>query len=209
MKWHSVRNLSLALLSLLCLGFAGGVVYTLLFDPEPIEIPIGGPFELIDHNGATVTDAAFRGRYMLIYFGYTYCPDVCPTKLAEMTNALDSFAERAPARAAKIVPVFISIDPDRDTLAVLREYRKHFHPRMAALTGTEATLRAVAKAYRAYFSKVYPDEKSRAAREYLMDHTSYVYLVAPDGRYVTHFTAASTADSIAERFATTYLRKNQ
>jgi protein SCO1/2 len=202
MKWHSVRTLTLALISLLCLGFTASVVYTLLIDPDPIDIPIGGPFDLVDQSGTTVTDAAFRGRYMLIYFGYTYCPDICPTKLAEMTNALDSFAEQAPARAAKIAPIFVSIDPDRDTLEVLREYRKHFHPRLVALTGSEAKLRAAAKAYRAYFSKVYPDKKSRAAGEYLMDHTSYVYLMGPDGRYVTHFTAASTAKTMAERLAT-------
>lgn len=201
MRWPVLRNLLLSVVSLLSLGFAGFVAYTLLFDPAPIDVPIGGPFELTDHRGRAVTDADLRGRYMLIYFGYTYCPDICPTKLAEMTNALDAFAEQAPERAAKIVPVFVSVDPDRDTLDVLREYRKHFHPRLVALTGSKAQLQAAAKAYRAYFSKVYPDEKSRAAREYLMDHTSYVYLMGPDGRYVTHFTAAATAGGMAERLA--------
>jgi len=201
MKWPSVRNILLAVISLLSLGFTGGVVYTLLIDPAPIEVPIGGPFELTDHQGGTISDATFQGRYMLIYFGYTYCPDVCPTKLAEMTNALDIFARQAPERAAKIVPIFVSIDPDRDTPDVLRDYRTHFHPRLVALTGSEPQLRKVTKAFRAYFSKVYPDEKSRAAKEYLMDHTSYVYLMGPDGRYVTHFTAASTAGTMADRLA--------
>ncbi len=201
MKWPFLRNLLLAVISLVSLGLTGVVAYTLLFDPAPIDVPIGGPFELTDHQGKTITDATFRGRYMLIYFGYTYCPDVCPTKLAEMTNALDAFAQQAPARAGKIVPIFISVDPDRDTSDVLRDYRKHFHPRLVALTGSESQLRAITKAYRAYFSKVYPDEKTRAAKEYLMDHTSYVYLMGPDGRYVTHFTAASTADGMTERFA--------
>ena len=201
MNWPVLRNLLLGVVSLLSLGFAGFVAYTLLFDPAPIDVPIGGPFELTDHRGRAVSDADFRGRYMLIYFGYTYCPDICPTKLAEMTNALDAFAVQAPERADKIVPILVSVDPDRDTLDILKEYRKHFHPRLVALTGTEAQLQAAAKAYRAYFSKVYPDEKSRAAKEYLMDHTSYVYLMDPDGRYVTHFTAAATAAGMAERLA--------
>jgi cytochrome oxidase Cu insertion factor (SCO1/SenC/PrrC family) len=201
MLWYRIRNLLLALGSLSCLGFTGYVGYVLLFSPKPVEIPIGGPFALVDHEGRAVTNETFRGRYQLVYFGYTFCPDVCPTKLTEMTLALDAFDRTSPARAEKIVPIFISVDPDRDSIDVLRSYRTHFHPRLVALTGTAEQLRAVAKAYKTYFSRVYPDKKSRDSNEYLMDHSSYVYLMGPDGRYLTHFTTGTTPEQMAARLA--------
>jgi len=201
MRWHQFRNALLFLGSLLCLGFTGYVGYVLIVKPEPVEIAIGGPFELVDHEGRTVTDRTFRGRYLLVFFGYTFCPDVCPTKLTEVTLALDAFARTSPARAAKVVPLFISVDPVRDTVAALRAYRAHFHPRLVALTGSEAQTRAVAKAYKAYFNRVYPDEKSRETNEYLMDHSAYVYLMGPDGRYLTHFPSGTTPERMAARLA--------
>ena len=199
MRWDRTRNLLLGLGSLLCLGFTGYVGYALLIAPTPVAVPIGGPFTLVDHDGRPVTNETFRGRYRLVYFGYTFCPDICPTKLTEMTLALDAFATAAPARAAKVVPIFVSVDPERDTVEVLRAYRTHFHPRLVALTGTPAQLRAVAKVYKTFFSKVYPDEKSRATNEYLIDHSSYVYLMRPDGAYLTHFTANTTPERMAAR----------
>jgi protein SCO1/2 len=201
MRWYRLRNLLLVLASAASLALVAQVIHELYVAPKPVVIDIGGPFELTDQDGARVTDETYAGRYMLIFFGYTYCPDVCPTKLAAITFALDAFEQEAPARAAKVMPLFVSVDPERDTSKVLREYRAHFHPRLVALTGTEAELRAVAKAYKVYFAKAYPDEASRLSGEYLMDHSAYVFLMGPDGRYVTHFASATTPDTMAARLS--------
>lgn len=201
MRWHQLRNLLLLLGSLLCLGFTGYVGYVLIVKPKAVEIAIGGPFELVDQDGHTVTDRTFRGRYLLVFFGYTFCPDICPTELTTITLALDAFERTSPARAAKAVPIFISVDPERDTVEVLRAYRKNFHPRLVALTGTAGQIRAAARAYRAYYNKVYSDEKSRQSNEYLMDHSAFVYLMGPDGRYLTQFTQGTTPERMAARLA--------
>lgn len=201
MRWYRIRNLLLALGSLLCLGFTAYVGYMLVFSPKPVEIPIGGPFTLVDHDGRSVTNETYKGRYRLVFFGYTFCPDICPTKLTEITLALDTFAQTSPERAAKIVPIFISVDPERDTVDALRAYRRHFHPRLVTLTGTAEQIRAVTKAYKAYYNKVYPDEKSRKANEYLIDHSAYMYLMGLDGGYLTHFTQSTTPEQMAARLA--------
>ena len=100
-------------------------------------VSIGGPFELMDQDGATRTDADFRGAYMLMYFGFTYCPDTCPTALMKITHTLEELAALAPSKAERVVPVFISVDPERDTPEALRSYAENFHPRLVALTGLE------------------------------------------------------------------------
>lgn len=155
---------------------------------------IGGPFELVDQSGATRTEADFKGRYMLIYFGYTFCPDICPTSLLSMTRALESLEESAPATAEQIVPIFITVDPERDTVEAMKSYAAHFHPDMVALTGSEEQVAKAAKAYRVYYAKV----EDEAASDYLMDHSSFIYLMGPDGGYVSHFAHNATPDSIAE-----------
>jgi len=193
----TVRNLLLGLLSLACLAFAGGVAYVLIVMPEAIEAPIIGKFALIDGDNKPVTEADFAGRYMLIYFGYTYCPDVCPTELAKMTAALDIFAERAPARAEKIVPVFVSVDPDRDTPDRLKEYAALFHPRLVALTGTPEQIRAVAATYKVFYVKVVPESGAADKDDYLMDHSSQIYLMGPDAAYLTHFASTLSETQIA------------
>ena len=135
MTGYRLRVVILIISTVVCLGFAGAVGYSLLFRPDVYEVPIGGPFELMDSQGKTVTEASFEGRYMLIYFGYTYCPDVCPTRLLEMANALEALEEVSPDRAATVVAVFISLDPERDTPEVMADYVSHFHPAMVGLTG--------------------------------------------------------------------------
>jgi protein SCO1/2 len=155
---------------------------------------IGGPFTLTDQTGARRSEADFMGRYALVYFGYTYCPDVCPTSLSTMTQAIDLLAETAPDKAAAVLPVFITVDPERDTTEALATYAGHFHPRMMALTGTPEEVAAAAKAYRIYYQRVEEEDAS----DYLMDHSSVIYLMGPDGSYLTHFTHASTAEDIAE-----------
>lgn len=155
---------------------------------------VGGPFSLVDQSGKTVTDADFRGRYMLVYFGYTYCPDVCPAGLQVMAAALDKLG----AKAERVAPVFITLDPARDTPARLGEYVKSFDPRLVGLGGSEEALAKVAKAYRVYSKKIV-DPKAPA--DYTLDHSSIIYLMDPKGEFVMHFTHATNPDTIAERLA--------
>ena len=154
---------------------------------------IGGPFSLVDQTGRPTTDKDFQGRFMLIYFGYTYCPDVCPTVLTEMAQAVDMLGPLG----EKVTPVFITIDPERDRPEHLKEYIGYFHPRMVGLTGTPAQVAAAAKAYRVYSAKVAASKTD--AMDYSMDHTSIVYLMGPDGAFKAHFTHGTTADALAKR----------
>lgn len=157
--------------------------------PSVGQASVGGPFRLTDQTGKTVTDADFRGKLMLVYFGFTFCPDICPSGLQVMAAAIDAVGPRA----GEIVPVFITVDPERDTSAQLANYVPSFHPRLVGLTGSPAEIDAVAKAYRVYYKKV-KDEKSSAP--YTMDHTSIIYLMGRDGRFVTHFTHATPVTAI-------------
>jgi protein SCO1/2 len=155
---------------------------------------IGGPFELTDHTGKRVTDQDFRGRYMLVFFGFTFCPDVCPSALQVMSAAL----EKLGPRAERFTPVFISVDPERDTPAQLALYVQSFHPRLVGLTGTPAEIEQVVKAYRVYAKKV-QDPKSSAG--YTYDHSSIIYVMGPDGAYRTHFAHTTSVDAMADRLA--------
>ncbi|WP_373505256.1 SCO family protein [Aestuariivirga sp.] len=149
----------------------------------------GGPFSLIDQNRKRVTEKDFLGQYMLVFFGYTYCPDICPTELQVMTAAID---QMGPA-GDRITPVFISIDPERDTPEVLRAYVENFGPRLVGLTGSAERIADVAKAYRVYYAKA----SNSGPWDYLMDHSSIIYLMGPDGRYVKHFTYTADAPGLA------------
>ncbi|MGF1630464.1 MAG: SCO family protein [Kiloniellaceae bacterium] len=155
---------------------------------------IGGSFTLTDQTGTQRREIDLMGHYALVYFGYTYCPDICPTSLSTMTQGLDLLEEQAPDKARAVLPVFITVDPERDTVEALASYAEHFHPRFMALTGTQEEVDTAAKAYRIYYQRV----EEPGASDYLMDHSSVIYLMAPDGSYLTHFTHASTADDIAE-----------
>ena len=153
---------------------------------------VGGPFTLTDQSGKRVTDKDFRGRYLLVFFGFTNCPDVCPSALQVMAAALDKLGPKG----QKVTPLFITVDPERDTEAQLATYVKSFHPRLVGLTGTPAEIEAVTKAYRVYVKKV-PDPKSSAG--YTFDHSAIIYLMGPDGDYLAHFTHASNVDTMADR----------
>mgnify|MGYP001311036268 CR=1 FL=1 len=159
---------------------------------------VGGPFSLVDHDGQRVTDKTFLGRNLLVIFGFTYCPDVCPTELQVVTAALESLG----SRADNIQPLFITIDPGRDTPEILKQYVANFHPRFVGLTGNPEEIAAVAKAYRVYFAKV--DSKS-GPNDYLMDHSSIMYLMDKEGKFLKHFSyttdAAALADGIAGALA--------
>lgn len=149
---------------------------------------IGGPFKLTDQNGKLRSDADFRGRYALVFFGYTNCPDVCPTTLQTLTDAMTALGPKAD----KVTPVFITVDPDRDTAKALKDYAANFTPRLVMLTGSPADIAAVAKEYRVYYAK------AGEGPNYAMDHTALIYLMGPDGTYVTHYAPQATADDIAK-----------
>lgn len=153
---------------------------------------IGGPFTLMDATGKTVTDQDYRGRYMLVFFGFTGCPDICPAGLQLISAALDKVGPKAD----KVTPIFISVDPERDTPEKLAAFVKNFDDRLVGLTGTPEQVAGVAKAYRVFYEKT-PNESAPA--EYGMNHTSIIYLMGPDGEYVTHFTPATSVDAMAEK----------
>ena len=148
------------------------------------NIAIGGSFSLRNQHNQRVSDTDFAGRYMLLYFGFTYCPDVCPTGLQIMAQALDELEKTAPQKAAIIAPIFVSVDPQRDTPAALADYMPLFHPRLTGLTGTQAEIDSIMRAYKIYAAKV-PDSSSAAA--YTIDHSSFFYLMSPDGKFIRHF----------------------
>jgi protein SCO1/2 len=145
---------------------------------------IGGSFQLVDQSGQRRSDKDFRGRYVLLYFGYTYCPDVCPTTLEAMADALS----RLGSQANRIVPVFVTLDPERDTAAALKRYLAEFGSRFVGLTGSLGEITNVAHAYRVYFAK-----HALPGGGYSVDHSSVVYLLGPDGKLVTFYDA--TTDS--------------
>ena len=134
---------------------------------------------------------------MLVYFGYTYCPDICPTSLMAMSQGLDAFAESNPALAKEVVPVFVTVDPARDTVATLSAYAPHFHEDLVALTGTAEQVAGAAKAYRVYYAKAEGD----ATGDYLMDHSGFIYLMDRAGGYRAHFPHNATAAEIAAGLA--------
>ena len=139
---------------------------------------IGGPFRLIDQNGKTVTDQDFKGKPLLVFFGFTHCPDVCPTTLFDISEVMKSLGPDAD----RVGAVFITVDPERDTVASLKDYLSSFDPHVEGLTGDAAALATVAKEYRVYYKKVPLD-----GGDYTMDHTAIVYLMDKDGHFVSPF----------------------
>jgi protein SCO1/2 len=138
---------------------------------------IGGPFELTDQNGKRVSDKDFEGKYRLIYFGFSFCPDVCPVDLQNIGRAMRELEKEQPDLAAKIQPIFISVDPERDTPAVLKPFVSAFHPRLIGLTGSPAEIADVAKSYGVYYSK--PEQGQ--SKDYLVDHSRIALLFGPKG----------------------------
>ncbi|MFO1247173.1 MAG: SCO family protein [Alphaproteobacteria bacterium] len=157
------------------------------------QADVGGPFKLVDHNGKTVTDADYRGRYMLIYFGYSFCPDVCPTTLAVMAQALD----RLGGDARRVTPIFITIDPERDTPKVLAEYMKAFGPQFVGLTGSVDAIKDVEKKYRVYAVKK-PLDPAKPNAGYGMDHSSVLYLMGPNGKLISFYDEAISPDQLVK-----------
>ena len=154
---------------------------------------IGGAFTLVDENGATVTDTDVLDAPSLIYFGYTYCPDVCPLDAARNAEAVDLLEERG----TMVKPVFISIDPERDTPEVVKEYTDYLHPRMLGLTGSAEQVKAASQAYRTFYQKQTPEEGQEEF--YLVDHSTFTYLVLPEHGFVEFFRRAISAEDMADQ----------
>ena len=158
--------------------------------PAARAAAVGGPFQLVDHSGSAVTEGSFDDRYLLVYFGYAWCPDICPTELLVIGQAVDALGDLGD----EVQPLFITVDPARDTVEALADYVPAFHPRLVGLTGSEEQVHEAAKAYRVYYRLNEPDEDGT----YLVDHTSYIYFMDPDGDYVTHFVFGQGPEKMAE-----------
>jgi protein SCO1/2 len=152
---------------------------------------IGGPFTLVGRDGKPVTDQAFRGKYMMVFFGFTHCPDICPAELQMMAAALDELGPKA----NEIIPIFITLDPERDTPMVVSDYVTNFSPRFVGLTGSSEQIAAAAKAYRVVYSKFQQDNSSS---DYSIDHSAFVYLMGKDGEYITHFAYGTPLSQMTE-----------
>lgn len=150
------------------------------------KLDIGGPFELVDHLGNPVTEQNFADHYLLVYFGFTFCPDICPTTLQAVSTALDDMGTEATA----VQPLFVTIDPERDTPEVMADYVSNFHPRMVGLTGSPEQIAKAAKTFRVHFAKQGQDE------DYVMQHSSILFLMDPDGSYLAHLAHDATADDV-------------
>lgn len=174
-------------------------------------VPIGGAFTLIDQNGQPVKDTDFRGKLMLVFFGFTHCPDICPVSLATMTNVLNTLGEKA----SQVAPIFITVDPERDTPEVMKEYVKSFHPSLTALTGSREAVDAAADAYRVYHARreepapagehaghgehsEHAAHGMSAAASYRVDHSGFIYLIDREGNYLAHFTGQDPEERIVK-----------
>ena len=153
---------------------------------------LGGAFALIDQNGKPVTDADFKGRYRLMYFGYTFCPDVCPTDAGVLARGLQAYEQARSGRAAKVQPIFITVDPGRDDPAALKAFVTAFHPRLIGLTGTPVAIAAALKNYGIYARKVATSDPEN----YLVDHFAVFYLFGPDGAPIAFLPHGSTAADV-------------
>lgn len=199
-RLRAVRSVSWAItvfVATVLTGYVGWRTYSPQSTPptakEVGEVMIKSEFELIDHRGRAVTAADYRGKWQLVFFGFTYCPDVCPTTLSTVAGALDLLGDDA----NDIVPLFITVDPDRDTPAVMAEYVQAFDPRLVGLTGTAEQIKAAANSYRVYYAKSPQDD---APDGYLMGHSGFIYLMSPDGTFKSAFSHdRDTPETIAEK----------
>jgi protein SCO1/2 len=157
---------------------------------------VTGEFSLVDQNGNAVTDEDYRGSWLLVFFGYTHCPDVCPTTLGVVGLAMDELGDDA----AKLQPLFITVDPERDTPEVMAEYLSAFHPGIVGLTGSPEQIKAAAQSHRAYYAKAPMEEGGEIGEtDYAMDHSAYLYLMDQNGVYADVFSPADAPEEIARR----------
>ncbi|KAK6943143.1 Copper chaperone SCO1/SenC, partial [Dillenia turbinata] len=163
---------------------------TVKHGPSVGKAAIGGPFSLINHDGKPVTEKDFVGKWTLIYFGFTHCPDICPDELIKLAAAIDKIKEKV---GLEVVPLFISVDPERDTVEQVREYVKEFHPNLIGLTGDAEEIRKTARAFRVYYMKTEEEDS-----DYLVDHSIVMYLMGPEWEFVKFFGKNNDVDSLTE-----------
>jgi protein SCO1 len=179
---------------LMLIAAAAIAAYALMSQPPSRGVgtpDVGGPFSMVDHTGQVVSEKTYLGKPMLMFFGFTYCPDVCPTELQVMAAALETLGEQG----KDIQPVFVSVDPARDTPEVMKSYVENFGPRFIGLTGTMEQVAAMAKTYKVFFEK---QEDATAPDQYLMDHSSTIYLMGADGKFLKHFSYTTDAAKLAD-----------
>lgn len=150
---------------------------------------IGGEFLLTNQNGESIKDTDYRGKLMLVYFGFTNCPDVCPTDLARITEVMKALGDKAD----NVQPIFITVDPERDTVEKMKEYAANFYPKLQALTGSKESIEKIASAYKVFHQKAEDQEN----QNYSVEHSAYIYLMGKDGQYITHFKSEQGVDEIA------------
>lgn len=193
------QKISLAIAALGMIALIGLLLGQILRQPPPpqgLSAAIGGPFQLVDHEGKARSAADFAGRPMLIFFGFTYCPDVCPTALDRVGAALDILKETAPNHYQAVQPLFISVDPARDTPQAMADYLAYFHPKIIGLTGTEAQIAQVKKAYKVYAVRAAETDPNG---QYLVDHSSFFFLMDEKNNYLAHFDHAFSPHDMAAK----------
>ena len=158
-------------------------------------LEVGGPFTLTNHMGEKVTQDDYAGQYKLIYFGFTYCPAICPTELQKVSRVTNALEKNNPELAGQFQPLFITVDPERDTVEVMKDYVSLFHPDLIGLTGTQPQIDFVTKSYRIFARKV-DDPDSDDPQDYTMDHSSYLYLMGPEGNLLGLYRMDDDADYI-------------
>lgn len=184
---------------LISIALCGGLYFSSEFDPQNPrpsrstgEAKIGGGFALTDQYGKPRTDSEFRGKYMLVFFGFTNCPNICPHGLANMTHAMNSLGDEGQA----IAPIFITVDPERDTVERMKEFTHNFHPAIVGLTGDKKDIEKVENAYRIYASR---KDAADQPDGYTMDHSGFIYLMGKDGKYLAHFSYDTTPDEMVKK----------
>lgn len=160
---------------------------------------IGGTFTLTAHTGKTFTEADLKGKYSLVYFGFTHCPDICPTTLLVIKNALDNLGDSA----RHVQPILISVDPDRDTPESMAQYVSNFHPSLIGLTGTHEQIKQVTDAYKVFYARV---DQPDSAMEYLVDHSGFVFLMDKNGEYLEHFPHTVAEQTLTDTLTRTIKR---
>jgi protein SCO1/2 len=198
---RQLRIRALAMVAVLLLVIAGAGWYLTASAPPRGNLSgaaIEGRFNLVDENGRPVTERSYAGKWRLMYFGYTFCPDICPTDTASIAAGLKAFEKAAPARGLRVQPLFLTFDPVRDTPAALAEFTDHFHPRLVGLTGSPAQVAAALKSFRIYATRV----EGVTPGSYTFDHVAIVYLMDPEGRPVEFLAQprAETVRAMLERF---------
>ena len=189
---NALRTLAAAVLLTAAVSACGAGGESAAETPPLAGARIGGPFTLVGGDGQTVSDRDFAGKYRLMYFGYTFCPDVCPVDMQRLAAGYRALTERDPARAARLQPIFVTVDPERDTPAVVKQFTAAFDPRFVGLTGSPEAIARVAQAYLIPYAK----REGATPGSYLVDHGRQAYLMGPDGSPLALISQDGTPDEI-------------